>query len=44
MNEIENKQLQDKTEKTEKSNEAAEIIHEFEKIVRSKNRNIRLGL
>ena len=36
----ENKELQDKAEKVEKSDKAVEIIHEFEYIIRSKNRNI----
>ena len=40
---MENKQLQEKTERIDKNNEAAEVIHEFKNIVRSKNRNIRLG-
>ena len=35
-----NKELQDKGEKVEKSDETAEIIREFEYIIRSKNRNI----
>ena len=39
----ENKELQDKAEKVEKSDEAAEIIRQYEYIVRSKNRNI-IGL
>ena len=36
----ENKELQDKAEKVEKSDEAAEIIRQYEYIIRSKNRNI----
>ena len=36
----EDKELQDKTEKVEKSDEAAKIIREFEYIIKSKNRNI----
>ena len=36
----ENKEPQDKAEKVEKSDEAAEIILKFEYIIRSKNRNL----
>ena len=36
----ENKEVQDKVEKVEKSDEAAQIICEFEQIIRSKNKNI----
>ena len=36
----ENKELKDKVEKVEKSDEAAQILCEFEHIIRSKNKNI----
>ena len=36
----ENKELLDKSEKVEKSDELVQIINEFEYIIRIKNRNI----
>ena len=36
----ENKELKDKSEKVQKTDKAAQIICEFEKIIRSKNKNI----
>ena len=36
----ENKDLQDKAEKVEKSDEAAKIICKFEQVIKSKNKSI----
>ena len=36
----ENKELQDKAKKVEKGDEAEQIIHEFEKIIKSKKKNM----
>ena len=36
----ENKDLQDKAEKVEKSDEAAKIIRKFEQVIKTKNKSI----
>ena len=36
----ENKDLQDKVEKSEKSDETAKIVHKFQQIIKIKNKNI----